>query len=237
MLVIAPDPHSTAADPAPDCNSYVPVSVPGAAPLTFSSEFDPLTSPPCTTSVAPVPVYVPVTVAVAAVPLYWLPICTYPLLLNEPLFSVAPPLPPLPTSSWLPALTVVVPPTVSVFPGAMYNSLLLVMARLAALALARSSVTVTLDVLPMVTALELVGTPAVQLPATLQFPELVFQASAVAGVMASGLDTRICRIGEKLNRVNAGTCNSSRRPAAKSGDRAGTPARMSAHPTSRPAIA
>jgi hypothetical protein len=59
--------------------------------------------------------------------------------------------------------------------------LLLVMERLAALALARSSVTVALDVLAMVTALELVGTPAVQFVARLQLPEPVFQLSAAGG--------------------------------------------------------
>src|SRR5580700_6634501 len=111
-----------------------------------------------------------------------LPTCIYPLLVSDPpLLNVLPPAPPLPTSNCAPELTVVVPPTVSVFPDPILSVLLLVIERLAALALARSSVTVAFDVFPMVTALELFGTPAVQFVARLQLPEPVFQLSAAGG--------------------------------------------------------
>jgi hypothetical protein len=121
----------------------------------------------------------------------------------------------------------------------MLKALLLVMERLAALALAKSSVTVALDVLPIVTALELVGTPAVQFPATLQFPEMVFQASAVAGV-ASGLTANGRGAEAKLNWVKPKLRRFGTRPMAlgrtEYGDLPGTWVSMSANRTSLTAI-
>ena len=65
------------------------------------------------------------------------------------------------------------------------------MTRLAALAANKSSVTVMPEVFPIVTALALVGTPAVQFVARLQLPEPAFQLSAVT----SGRTAINCGVG------------------------------------------
>jgi hypothetical protein len=172
-----PEPNSTAADPVLLSTRYIPVSVDGAAPLTFTNPPAELDFPPNTDIVPPSLVKVPVIVNLEAPVLPELPTCTAPSSVNAPLVNV-PPLPPMFTFNWAPEIEVA-PLTANVWPEVIFKMFPESIERLAALALARSSVTLPLDVFPIVTALDAPGTPADQFPATLQLPVPPSQLSPV----------------------------------------------------------